>query len=72
MSRYRPRIALWEPSSKAVMGLAISFAVSACVTGGQEATLASPQAPTAERPTRSAARLMGRWGVRRFRQKKDL
>ena len=71
-SRLSWRISLWPSSSKAVMGLAISLAVSACVTGGQEATLVSPRALTGERPTsiRSEA-LIGRWGVASFRQEKD-
>ncbi len=71
-SRLSWHISLWSPSSKAVTGLAISLAVSACVTGGQEATLVSPRALTGERPTsiRSEA-LIGRWGVASFRQEKD-
>ena len=52
----------WPPPSR----------LSACVTGGQEATLVSPRAMTGERPTsiRSEA-LIGRWGVASFRQEKD-
>ena len=71
-SRLSWRIWLWHPSSKAGIGLAISLAISACVTGGQEATLVSPRAVTGERPTsiRSEA-LIGRWGVASFRQEKD-
>jgi hypothetical protein len=71
-SRLSSRISLWHPSFKAGMGLAIALAVSACVTGGQEAALMSTRAPTAERPTsvRSEA-LIGRWGVASFRQEKD-
>jgi hypothetical protein len=74
MSRPRlsSRISLWPSSSKVLTGIAVSLAVSACVTGGQETTLVSPRALTAERPTsvRSEA-LIGRWGVASFRQEKD-
>ena len=66
-SRLRWRISLWSPSSKAVTGLAISLAISACVTGGQEATSVSAERPTS---IRSEA-LIGRWGVASFRQEKD-
>ena len=70
-SQLNGRISLWRSCSKAVMGLATSLTLSACVTGGQEATLSAPP-PTAERPTsiRSEA-LIGRWGVASFRQEKD-
>ena len=61
------RISLLPPSSKAVIGLAISLVISACVTGGQEATLVSAERPTS---IRSEA-LIGRWGVASFRQEKD-
>jgi hypothetical protein len=50
-----------------VIGLAISLAISACVRGGQEATLVSAERPTS---IRSEA-LIGRWGVASFRQEKD-
>ena len=75
MSRHRIIswcVPLWHPCSKAAMGLATALAVSACVTGGQETTLAAARRPTAERPTsvRSEA-LIGRWGVASFRQEKD-
>ena len=66
-SRLSWRISLWRPSSKAVIGLAISLAISACVTGGQEARLVSAERPTS---IRSEA-LIGRWGVASFRQEKD-
>jgi hypothetical protein len=61
-----------HPCAKAAMGLATALALSACVTGGQETTLAVARGPTAERPTsvRSEA-LIGRWGVASFRQEKD-
>jgi hypothetical protein len=71
-SRLSWRISLLHPSSKAVIGLAISLTLSACVTGAGEATLSATRSPTAERPSsiRSEA-LIGRWGVASFRQEKD-
>ena len=74
MSRYKfnGRISLWRSCWKVAMGLGTALTLSACVTGGQEATLVSPRALTGERPTsiRSEA-LIGRWGVASFRQEKD-
>ena len=71
-SRLSWRISLLHPSSKAVIGLAISLTLSACVTGAGGATLSATRPPTAERPSsiRSEA-LIGRWGVASFRQEKD-
>ena len=74
MSRYKfnGRISLWRSCWKVAMGLGAALTLSACVTGGQEATLVSPRVLTGERPTsiRSEA-LIGRWGVASFRQEKD-